>query len=344
MSRKRYTIEPKIEHLDPRSLHPNPKNARKHSKKQIELLKAGISAQGFLSAIVVDTNYLILAGHGRWQAAIELGLPLVPVMIAHFLTEKDALTFALGDNRSGELSTWDDDILTENLTELFGDGEDISLTGFTLADLDLSLSEDPPKDKEMKPELVELPDPDTDAVTRPGDLWIIGPHRLLCGDATKLECYELLLGDERVMLIVTDPPYNVPIDGHVSGLGHVRHREFRMATGEMTPAQFTAFLRAVFKFCVRFSEDGTIHYVFMDWRHIREILDASDGVYSEFKQLIVWAKSNAGMSSFYRSQHELIFVFKSGSGRHVNNFGGLSPNFLPVISRAGGPVGAHYWA
>lgn len=144
---------------------------------------------------------------------------------------------------------------------------------------------------------------------------------MLCGDAGDPRSHETLLGDERTDIVFGDPPYNVEIDGHVSGNGKVRHREFAMASGEMSPPEFTAFLRAVFRNCVRFSQDGSIHYQCMDWRHIREMLDAADGVYSTFKQLVVWAKTNGSQGAFYRSQHELVFVFKSGKAKHTNNFG-----------------------
>ncbi|WP_299076683.1 site-specific DNA-methyltransferase [uncultured Ruegeria sp.] len=153
-----------------------------------------------------------------------------------------------------------------------------------------------------------------------GDLWLIGEHRVICGDALKSETWHTLLGREKVQMVFTDPPYNVPIDGHVSGLGRVRHREFEMASGEMSRAGFTKFLNTVFSNLVDHSEDGSIHYICMDWRHMREVLEAADGVYQEMKNLCVWAKTNAGMGSFYRSQHELVFVFRNGTGAHINNF------------------------
>lgn len=165
-----------------------------------------------------------------------------------------------------------------------------------------------------------MPDPETEAVIRPGDLWLIGPHRLYCGDAREVASWEAMLGDERASLVFADAPYNVPIDGFVSGNGQNHHREFVAGAGEMSPPEFTTFLRSIFKCCVRFSVPGSIHYQCMDWRHVRELLDAADGIYSEYKQLIVWKKDNGGQGSFYRSQHELVFVFKSGKGKHINNF------------------------
>jgi DNA modification methylase len=215
-----------------------------------------------------------------------------------------------------ELSGWDEDLLKAELEFLFDAEYDITATGFDLKDLDFSVGESPTKD-----EPVELPAVDAVAVSRPGDRWLIGDHRLYCGNARDAGSFEALLGDHRADLIFADPPYNVPIAGHVSGLGAVQHREFVEASGEMSPVAFTSFLRPIFRNCVRHSAEGSIHFHCMDWRHSREILDAADGIYSEFKQLVVWAKDNAGMGAFYRSRHELIFVFKNGRARHTNNFG-----------------------
>lgn len=312
------TNQANVIHVDPTALRPNPKNARKHGDKQIQQIAASMTRFGFLVPIVVNENQMILAGHGRWLAAKSLKLPEVPTIQAQFLTEADARAFALAENRIAELSSWDQDLLAGELEHLFELNYDFEVTGFEFSDLDFGEVEQP---KSRATERVELPASDTIAVSRPGDLWLIGPHRLLCGDATHLECYEQLLGNERAPLVVSDPPYNVRIDGHVSGLGKVRHREFVMASGEMTSVEFTAFLRTAFRNCVLFSTAASIHYQFMDRTHIREIFDAADGVYSECKQMLVWVKDNAGMGNFYRSQYELIFVFKSGNGRHVNNFG-----------------------
>ncbi|MBC2667201.1 ParB N-terminal domain-containing protein [Novosphingobium flavum] len=307
---------PHLELVATSSLTPNPRNARTHSDKQISQIGASIRKFGWLVPIVIDDANMIAAGHGRWLAAKALGLDEVPVIRARFMTDHDRRAFALAENRLGELAGYDAKLLTEELEILFADGYDLEITGFTTADLDFAL----PEDKvEEKPEKVELPDEDAVAVSREGDLWLIGPHRLYCGDARDAASYEALLGEDRAGIVFADPPYNVPIDGFVSGTG--RHREFVMGTGEMSVAEFTTFLRAIFRQCARFSAEASIHYIAMDWRHARELLDAADGVYSEHKQLVVWDKGTGGMGSFYRSQYELIFVFKSGRGRHTNNFG-----------------------
>ena len=155
---------------------------------------------------------------------------------------------------------------------------------------------------------------------RVGDLWQLGPHRLICGNALDRTTVATLMSGERAQMVFTDPPYNVPIDGHVGGLGAIKHREFAMAAGEMTRPEFTAFLRAAFERLVEASQDGSIHFICMDWRHVGEMLVAGEAVYAELKNLIVWAKDNGGMGTFYRSRHELIFAFKNGMAPHINSF------------------------
>jgi len=312
-----HTIHPQVELRATAGLLPNPRNARTHTDKQIRQIAASIGRFGFLVPVVIDATMMIAAGHGRWLAAQHIGLEFVPVIRAEFLTDEDRRAFALAENRIAELSGWNDTLLAEELGQLFDGGYNIEVTGFTTADLDFSLPE--PENK-SEPETIELPDPGADAVTRQGDLWLIGPHRIFCGDAREALSYEALLGDDRADIVFADPPYNVPIDGHVSGNGRTHHREFVMGAGEMTPPEFTGFLRPIFRNCVRFSRDGSIHYVTMDWRHVRELLDAADGIYSAFKQLVVWDKGVGGQGAFYRSQHELVFVFKAGRAKHTNNF------------------------
>jgi DNA modification methylase len=268
--------------------------------------------------IIIDKAGIILAGHARYGAAEELGIPEVPVIRAEFLTKADRRAFVLAENRLAELAGWDKTLLSEELEILFEGGYDLEITGFSIVDLDFAM---PEEKTEERAEEVELPGLTAKAVTRPGDLWRVGEHKIFCGDARAAESWEALLGDERAALVFCDPPYNVPIDGFVSGKGRNRHRNFLMGAGEMSVGEFITFLRAIIRLCVRFSKSGSIHYHCMDWRHIRELLDAADGVYSEFKQLVVWVKNNGGQGAFCRSQHELICVFKSGKGKHTNNFG-----------------------
>lgn len=255
------TGHPNIEIVSTGSLKPNPRNARTHSDKQISQIAASIERFGWLVPIIIDDDNMIAAGHGRWEAAKSKGIDEVPVIRAKFLTDADRRAFALAENRIAGLSGWDDTLLAEELNILFEDGYALEITGFSTADLDFAIPAEPEADED---EPVELPAPDSDAVSKVGDLWQIGPHRLLCGDARDVASWERLLGDDRATLIFADPPYNVPIDGFVSGNGQNTHREFVMGAGEMSAPEFTAFLRSIFRNCVRFSHDGAIHYHCMD--------------------------------------------------------------------------------
>jgi DNA modification methylase len=162
------------------------------------------------------------------------------------------------------------------------------------------------------PEIAQVP------ISRKADFWLLGRHRLICGDACIDADVRALMGRERADMVFADSPYNVCIAATV-GRGKIKHREFASASGEMSPAQFTQFLTKWMMLAARYSEDGSIHFVCMDWRHLSEILTAGEEAYSELKNLVVWAKTNAGQGSYYRSQHELVFVFKNGNGPHQNN-------------------------
>jgi DNA modification methylase len=190
-----------------------------------------------------------------------------------------------------------------------------------MGEIDVILDEAEEAKREASGPEDNIPDPLPGvSVSLPGDLWILGAHRLLCADAREPSSYDRLLNGEKAEFVFTDPPYNVPIDGHVCGLGRIRHREFAMGCGEMTREAFTRFLATVFRHLATNTADGSIHQICMDWRHMGEMLAAGHEVYSEFKNLCVWNKTNAGMGSFYRSKHELVFVRKSGTAPHLNNF------------------------
>lgn len=302
-------------------LRPRATNPRTHTKKQLEQVAASIQRFGFTNPILIDEDDGIIAGHGRVEAAKLIGMSEVPTVRLANMCEADIRAYVIADNQLAANAGWDRELLgleLKYLSELDLDF-DLTITGFETPEIDvligeLSLDGDGEDPADTVPEPAAGP-----TVTRPGDIWRIGPHRLICGDATIAETYAALLGTERAAMVFTDPPYNVPISGHVSGLGSVQHREFAMASGEMTSIQFTGFLTTVFGNLADFSVDGAIHFQCMDWRHIGEILAAGSAAYSELKNLCVWAKTNGGMGSLYRSAHELVFVFKSGTAPHVNN-------------------------
>lgn len=301
------------------SLRPYERNARTHSDKQLRMLAASIRRFGFTSPVLVDETGMVLAGHGRVEAAKLLAMDTVPTLRVDRLSTAEKRAYVLADNRIAERAGWDRELLRVEFEELLTQDLDfnLELTGFETAEIDLLL------DAEARDEAEDVPpvEKDDPAVTQSGDVWLLGRHRLLCADATKSESYLSLLGEERAQMVFTDPPYNVPIDGHVSGLGRVRHREFTMASGEMSSTQFTQFLTMACRQMAASSQDGAIHFICMDWRHLAEVLEAGKDAYTELKNLIAWVKTNAGMGSFYRGQHELVLVFKSGTAPHINNFG-----------------------
>ena len=303
-------------------LRPYAGNARSHSRMQIEQIARSIERFGFTNPILISDYGEILAGHGRAAAARQLGWTEVPTLALSKLDAAERRAYALADNKLALNAGWDQEILAIELQALVDLEFDAELTGFSLAEIDLVIDEA----RESQPNADNAPEDRVPAfaataVSQQGDVWELGRHRLICGDARDQEAYRSLLGAERVDLVFTDPPYNVPIDGHVCGLGKVRHREFAMASGEMSEAAFTDFLAASLKPAADSCRDGAIAFVCMDWRHIGELLAAGRQVFEELKNLIVWNKTNGGMGSFYRSKHELIFVFKAGRGEHVNSFG-----------------------
>ena len=300
-------------------LHISRRNARTHSDRQIHLIAGSIRRFGFVSPILVDEQGEIIAGHGRLEAARLLGRADVPTICLQHMNEAEKRAYRIADNRLAELAGWDEEILKIEFVDLGSlDPELLDDIGFETAEIDLVI--DGPTEKAPKADPADaLPPVEEVAVTRQGDIWILDEHRILCGDAREASHLEALMQGEVADLVVTDPPYNVRIDGHVGGLGAVRHREFVCASGEMTKTEFVAFLTAIFGLLAKASKDGSIHFTFMDWAHLHEVLEAGHAVYDELKNIVVWNKTNGGMGSLYRSQHELVPVWKKGTAPHVNN-------------------------
>lgn len=309
-----------LRYLPPKDLKPWKRNARKHSKRQLHQIAESIQTFGFTNPVLIDQNLTILAGHGRVAAAISLGMERVPCLFVEHLTPEQKRAYVLADNKIALNSTWDEDLLAEELKNL-SEAElnfEIETIGFSVSEID-ALIDAPAPEEDGDPREEVLP-PVVQSRVRPGDIWQLGQHRLICGNSLEPEIIDRLMDGEKATMIFTDPPYNVPIDGHVGGKGKVKHDEFAMASGEMSQAEFTAFLQRAFGNLCRHSINGSIHFICMDWRHMQEVLQAGEDNYTELKNLIVWAKDNAGMGSFYRSRHELIFAFKLGDEPHINSF------------------------
>jgi DNA modification methylase len=314
--------DPSIEHRAPSSLRPYARNARKHSKAQIRQIADSIERFGFTNPVLISDANEIIAGHGRVAAAKLLGMETVPTLRLSHLNETERRAYVLADNKLALNAGWDQEILAIELQALIDLDFDLTLTGFSLAEVDFTLDAARDRDPDAPAGSEDfIPPIGGPAVTRTGDIWALGRHRLICGDARNSEDYARLLAGEQAALIFTDPPYNVPIDGHVSGLGRVRHREFAMGVGEMSREAFTTFLETALSAMAGVCRDGAIAFVCMDWRHMGELLTAGETAFSELKNLCVWNKTNGGMGSFYRSKHELVFVFKVGTAPHVNSFG-----------------------
>lgn len=300
-----------ITYKSPSDLRPDPRNARTHPKRQIEQIKASIESFGFTNPILSDETGLIIAGHGRLMAAKELSLDVVPVIELPGLSLAQQRALRLADNKIALGASWDLDLLKLELGELADLDVDLSLTGFSVGEIDVVLDDNPDPDDEVLPEVL------AEGRVSPGDIWQLGDHRLGCGDSRDMSFVREVVGKgQPIDVAFLDPPYNVAIGGHAVSAG--THREFAMASGEMSSAQFEAFLSDTLGTCAKVSRDGAVHFVCMDWRHLDELSAVGKQVYDCLLNVCVWNKSNAGMGSLYRSKHEMIYVFKVGTAPHLN--------------------------
>ncbi len=306
-----------IEFLPLDSLHPFATNARTHSKKQIHQILASIQEFGFTNPIIVDAHNTIICGHGRVEAAKLANLNTVPAIRLEYLSDSQKRAYIIADNKIALNSGWDPEILSIELQNLLSSDVDFDLevTGFDTAEIDFLIDGSA---KEQNADAGVFLGLDQVPVSALGDIWLLGTHKLACADARNKDPYIAIL-ERPARLVFADPPYNVPVDGHVCKAGEHTHREFTMASGEMTSSQFITFLSEVFKHAVDHSLDGAIHFIAMDWRHVSEMVEMGRPLYSELKNICVWNKTVGGMGSFYRSKHEFIFVFKVGSSSHINN-------------------------
>lgn len=314
----------KVIHSPVATLKPYGRNNRIHTPSSIAKLKSSVATFGFVIPILIDAQGVIIAGHGRYEAAKALGMQTVPTVVADHLSEAEIRALRIADNKLAELSHWDETALQFEMDELMDlslSGEldfSLDITGFETPEIDIIIAGT--SDEAVEPaETVDMPDPAKTCVTQPGDLWVLGEHRMLCGDALDAESYARVLDGETCRMVFTDPPYNVPVNGHVrSGNGGV-HREFTMASGEMTDAEFRAFLKSCIAHFAASLPTGGIVIICMDWRHIEELISTGKACGLELINLCVWNKTNGGMGSLYRSKHELVAIFKKPGAPHINN-------------------------
>jgi DNA modification methylase len=270
---------------------------------------------------LIDGKGNVIAGHGRVLAAPLAGITEVPTVSLEHLTAAQARAFMLADNRLAQLATWNDRLLAENLKALSEVEINFSLeaTGFQMGEIDVLIEGLAPATKGEADPADLLPRQAKRQVSRAGDIWTLGRHRVYCGDARERSAYRAVMDNKRAAMVLTDPPFNVPIDGYASGFGAVHHKEFQMACGEMNEAEFERFLTQVMDLLAAHSVDGALHLLFMDQHHVYEITSAAKQVYAELKGVCVWDKAVGGQGSLYRSQHELVFVYKKGRSSHTNN-------------------------
>jgi DNA modification methylase len=311
----------RVEEIATASLKPAPRNPRKHPQAQIEKIARSMQQFGVLLPILIDGDNEVIAGHGRLEAAKSLGLETVPVLRITHLSPAEQRAYVIADNRLAELSEFDNDLLTAELAELVIEAPDLDVTalGFEVGEVDrMLLGDEPPCDDDPAD---HLPDDlqDGQVVCRPGDLWLLGEHRLLIGDARVSDNYRKLLGGKLADLGFTDSPYNVPIQGHARGKGQHQHGDFAVASGELSKPEFIKFLETAFNLMATSSRPGALHYTWMDWRHLHEALTAGHKVYASLINVCVWDKMTGGMGSLYRSQHELALVWRTRGAAHTNN-------------------------
>ena len=312
-----------IEMIDIAALRPYPGNARRHSRAQIKQIAKSIETFGFTNPVLVGDDLGILAGHGRVAAAQLIGMKAVPIVRLSDLSPAERRAYVVADNKLALNAGWDREVLVIELQGLIDLGFDLETTGFTLGEIEVVVGEAAEGVRHDASEGSEddIPRVREPAVSRPGDVWRAGRHLLICCDARERMAYETLLGNERVDLIFTDVPHNMPIDSEVCGSRQVRHQEFAMGVGKMTSTEFTIFLERTLSSAAERCREGAIAFVCVDWRHAEELLAAGKTVFTELKDLCVWNKASAGTGTFYPSKHELIFVFKKGTAPHVDSFG-----------------------
>ncbi len=291
-------------------------NPKLHSKHQIKQIADSIKEFGFVNPVLLDENGEIIAGHGRFMAAQLLNMTTIPTITLSHLSDSQKRLYRIADNKLTELGKWDITALEIEIKELESLNLDLELTGFETEEIDNLILGNSGTTNSKDDNIPELKP--ADYKSKLGDVWQLGRHFLICGDALKAETYAKLMGNKRAQMILTDPPYNVHVKD-IGSSGKIKHDEFAMASGEMSSDEFIKFLNTFMRHAKDYSVNGSLHYLFMDWRHGIEMGLAASTVYDELKNICVWVKNNGGMGSLYRSQHELCFIYKNGKAPHMNN-------------------------
>lgn len=306
-----------IQNIETARIREYKNNPKLHNRTQITKIRESIREFGFINPVLLDENLEIIAGHGRVAAARDMGMHDVPAIILSHLTDAQKRAYRIADNKLTELGKWSIELLNLEFTELskLDLNFDLDITGFETSEIDLILDGDGTSDP--KNDIIP-PLNDADRRCKRGDIWRLGRHTIVCGDALKSDSYAAIMGGDKAQMVLTDAPYNVRVK-NIGSMGKIKHDEFAMASGEMTSDEFTEFLGTFMRHAKDYSADGSLHYFFMDWKHVREISTAAASVYDEFKNICVWNKTNGGMGSLYRSKHELCFIYKSGHAPHINN-------------------------
>lgn len=298
------------------------KSLRKHSKKQLQKLKNAIMKFGYVNPVLLDEKRNIIAGELRLLAAKELGFTQIPAIILENLTPEEADAIRILDNKIAEDGGWNFENLKEEIEKLMKFDVTFEDLGFDTVDYDeIFLVNDSEKNKvhnDGKEDETWL-DANIPPKVKLGDLWRLGDHFVYCGDSLLVRSFEILMQGELAQIVITDPPYNCRINGHVCGLGKTQHEEFAMASGEMTDSEFAEFISNFMQNLVKFSCDGSLSYIFMDWAGLNTLLTQGKKHYTELKNIAVWNKLVGGMGAMYRSQHETIPIFKKGKAKHQNH-------------------------
>ena len=297
------------------------RNPRLHPKAQLEKLKANIQQNGQLSPILVDENGVIIAGHARFKVALKLGMSHVPAIALAHLSEAQKRAYRIADNKIQEGAEWNSALLLEEVEFILASEDVIDLedSGFEVAEIDLLMGHGGQTEANARAESIPPPDRSRPATAKPGDLWMVGDHRVYCGSSLEEASFEALMQGQKAQAIMTDMPWNVPIKGHVSGLGKIQHSEFEMGSGELSREEFRDMMRRSFELQAAFAHPGALHYQFIDWRSVADMIHVGEEVHDALINLAVWVKPNGGMGSFLRSRHELCCIFRGKGGRHRNN-------------------------